>query len=126
MIRNFLLVGLGGGIGSVTRYVCQKWFSENYPHPFPWGTFVVNLIGCFLIGIIYAATEKSALTPQTRLLLNTGFCGGFTTFSAFSNETMNLWRNGENVLAIANVAAHLVLCLGAVWISRAIAYQIWG
>ena len=72
MIKNLLLVGLGGGIGSIARYLCQKWFSENYPHPFPWGTFLVNLFGCFLIGIIYAATEKSsALSPQTRLLLIT-------------------------------------------------------
>ena len=63
MIKNILLVGLGGGIGSIARYLCQKWFSENHPQPFPWGTFVVNLIGCFLIGVIYAAAEKSkALT----------------------------------------------------------------
>ena len=96
MIKNLLLVGLGGGIGSIARYLCQKWFNENYPHPFPWGTFLVNLSGCFLIGVFYAASEKSAvLSPQTRLLLITGFCGGFTTFSTFAFENVSLLRTGD-------------------------------
>ena len=96
MIKNILLVGFGGGIGSITRWLCQKWFGENYPHPFPWGTFVVNLIGCFLIGLIYEASEKSlAISPQMRMLLVTGFCGGFTTFSTFSYENMLFLRSGD-------------------------------
>jgi len=96
MIKNVLLVGLGGSIGSIARYLCQKWFAENIQHPFPWGTFVVNLLGCFLIGVIYAAAEKTTLlSPQTRLLLITGLCGGFTTFSAFAFENMSLLRNGD-------------------------------
>src|SRR5690242_1946848 len=95
-MKNILLVGLGGGIGSMLRYLCQKWFGENYPQPFPWGTFIVNLIGCFLIGMIYAASEKAtAITPQTRLFLAAGFCGGFTTFSAFAFENMNLLHNRD-------------------------------
>jgi len=90
------MVGLGGSIGSIARYLCQKWFAENIQHPFPWGTFVVNLLGCFLIGVIYAAAEKTTLlSPQTRLLLITGLCGGFTTFSAFAFENMSLLRNGD-------------------------------
>ena len=109
MIKNLLLVGLGGGIGSIARYLCQKWFNENYPHPFPWGTFLVNLSGCFLIGVFYAASEKSAvLSPQTRLLLITGFCGGFTTFSTFAFENMNLLRTGDmlyfSIYTVASVA----------------------
>jgi CrcB protein len=97
-MKNLLLVGLGGGIGSMLRYLCHKWFSENYPQPFPWGTFIVNLLGCFLIGVIYAASEKSpALTPQTRLFLMAGFCGGFTTFSTFAFENMNLLRSGDTI-----------------------------
>ena len=96
MIKNVLLVGLGGSIGSIARYLCQKWFAENIQHPFPWGTFVVNLLGFFLIGVIYAAAEKTTLlSPQTRLLLITGLCGGFTTFSAFAFENMSLLRNGD-------------------------------
>ncbi|HLG40515.1 MAG TPA: fluoride efflux transporter CrcB [Chitinophagaceae bacterium] len=110
MIRNILLIGLGGGIGSIARYLCQRWFNENYPHPFPWGTFVVNLAGCFLIGVIYAASEKSTfLTPQIRLLLITGFCGGFTTFSTFAFENMNLLRSGDTVYFLFYTIGSVVL-----------------
>ena len=110
MIRNILLIGLGGGIGSIARYLCQRWFNENYPHPFPWGTFAVNLAGCFLIGVIYAASEKSTfLTPQIRLLLITGFCGGFTTFSTFAFENMNLLRSGDTVYFLFYTIGSVVL-----------------
>jgi len=112
-MKNLLLVGLGGGIGSMLRYLCQKWFSENYPQPFPWGTFLVNLIGCFLIGVIYAASEKStALTPQTRLFLSAGFCGGFTTFSTFAFENMNLLRGGD-------ISYFLIYTIGSVMLGIA-------
>ena len=123
MIKYILLVGLGGGIGSITRYLCQKWFAANYPHPFPWGTFVVNLIGCFLIGVIYAASEKSAvLSPQTRLFLATGFCGGFTTFSTFAFENMNLLRSGDTsyffLYTIGSVVLGITGVLGGVAIMK--------
>jgi CrcB protein len=121
MIKNFLLVGLGGGIGSIARYLCQKWFNENYPHPFPWGTFAVNLAGCFLIGIIYAASEKTTvLSPQTRLLLITGFCGGFTTFSTFAFENMNLLRSGDTIYFLIYTIASVVLGITGVFGGMAI------
>ncbi|HEY2721194.1 MAG TPA: fluoride efflux transporter CrcB [Chitinophagaceae bacterium] len=98
MIKNLLLVGFGGAAGSIARYLTQKWFNETYPQPFPWGTFTVNLAGCFLIGLIYGVIEKtSLLSPQVRLLLVTGICGGFTTFSTFAFENMNLLRSGDNL-----------------------------
>jgi CrcB protein len=121
MIKNFLLIGIGGGIGSIARYLCQKWFNENYPHPFPWGTFTVNLAGCFLIGIIYAASEKAAvLSPQTRLFLITGFCGGFTTFSTFAFENMNLLRSGDGVYFLIYTITSVVLGIAAVFSGIAI------
>ena len=121
MIKNFLLVGLGGGVGSMARYLCQKWFNENYPHPFPWGTFAVNLVGCFLIGIIYAASEKtSVLSPQIRLLLITGFCGGFTTFSTFAFENMTLLRSGDAIYFLIYTIASIVIGIGGVFIGMAI------
>ncbi len=121
MIKNFLLVGLGGGVGSMARYLCQKWFNENYPHPFPWGTFTVNLVGCFLIGIIYSASEKtSVLSPHIRLLLITGFCGGFTTFSTFAFENMNLLRSGDSIYFLIYTIASIVLGIGGVFIGMAI------
>jgi len=116
MIKNLLLVALGGGIGSTARYLCQKWFNENYPHPFPWGTFLVNLFGCFLIGVIYAASEKStAISPQTRLLLITGFCGGFTTFSTFAFENMSLLRSGDFLYFSIYIVASVALGIAGVF-----------
>ena len=121
MIRNFLLIGLGGGIGSIVRYLCQKWFNDYYPHPFPWGTFTVNLVGCFLIGLLYAASEKaSVLSPQTRLLLITGFCGGFTTFSTFAFENMNLLRSGDVLYFSIYIVASVALGIAAVFAGVAI------
>jgi len=110
MIKSILLVGLGGGIGSIARYLCQKWFASSLPLTFPWGTFVVNLIGCLLIGVIYEASEKSAvLSPQARLFLATGFCGGFTTFSTFAFENMNLLRSGDTAYFLLYTIGSVVL-----------------
>ena len=84
------------------------------------------LFGCLAIGLLsHLAETRGIFTAETRTLVFIGVLGGFTTFSAFGNETINLWREGESSLAMLNVSAHLVLCLGAVWLSRAVAYQIW-
>jgi CrcB protein len=121
MIKNILLVGLGGGIGSMARYLCQKWFSENYPQPFPWGTFVVNLIGCFLIGVVYAASDKStALSPSARLFLAAGVCGGFTTFSTFAFENMNMLRSGDSFYFLLYTVGSVVLGIVGVFAGVAI------
>jgi CrcB protein len=121
MIKNLLLVAVGGGVGSIARYVCQKWVSENHVHPFPWGTFVVNLAGCFLIGVVYAAAEKTTfISPQIRLLLITGFCGGFTTFSTFAFENMNLLRSNDSLYFLTYAVASVVLGIGAVFAGIAI------
>lgn len=114
-MKSLLIVGLGGGLGSILRYLCQKWVYEIYPHPFPWGTFIVNIAGCFLIGIFYSLSEKSALfTTEWRLLLTTGFCGGFTTFSAFAFENLNLLRTGDTVYFFLYIIASVVLGIAAV------------
>ena len=124
---KLFLAGIGGFIGSALRYsvsgLVQGWSRSI---DFPYGTLAVNLIGCLAIGFLSQLAEsRGYFTAEARTLVFIGILGGFTTFSAFSNETMNLWREGESLLAVVNIAAHLVLCLGAVWISRAIAYQIW-
>lgn len=126
MLKVFL-AGAGGFIGSALRYsvsgVVQN-FSRSID--FPYGTLAVNFLGCLAIGFLSQLAEtRGYFTAETRTLVFIGVLGGFTTFSAFSNETMNLWREGETLLSTVNVAAHLVLCFGAVWISRAAAYQIW-
>ena len=124
---KLFLAGIGGFIGSVLRYSVSGFVQDlSRSIDFPFGTLAVNLIGCFAIGFLSQLAEtRGSFTAETRTLIFIGVLGGFTTFSAFSNETINLWREGESLLTTINVAAHLVLCLGAVWLSRAMAYQIW-
>ncbi len=124
---KLFLAGIGGFIGSVLRYSVSGFVQDlSRSIDFPYGTLAVNLLGCFAIGFLSQLAEtRGFFTAETRTLIFIGVLGGFTTFSAFGNETMNLWREGESFLAATNVAAHLVLCLGAVWLSRAVAFQIW-
>ncbi len=125
---KLFLAGIGGFIGSTLRYAATGYVQQlGRSIVFPSGTLAVNLIGCFIIGFLSQLAESRGLfTAESRTFVFVGILGGFTTFSAFGNETMNLWRDGQSTLALANVAAHLLLGLGAVWISRALAYQIWG
>jgi CrcB protein len=119
MGSNILIVGLGGGAGSILRYLCQKWISESYQHNFPLATFLVNILGCLLIGIFFGLGEKGdILSPQTRLLLVTGFCGGFTTFSTFAFENMNLLRTGDHLYFLLYVFGSVVLGIAAVYIGN--------
>ena len=125
---KLLLAGIGGFIGSSLRYAIsgyvQLWSKSI---AFPYGTLAVNLIGCFAIGFLsYLAESRGMFTAETRTLIFIGVLGGFTTFSAFGNETINLWRDGENLLAALNITAHVILGLGAVWLSRTVAQQMWG
>lgn len=112
MIVPILLVGLGGALGSIVRYACQKYFADNFTHSIPWATFAVNITGCLLIGIFWGITFKSfQLNENWKLFLMTGLCGGFTTFSAFTLESIGLIRENKMGLFFLYVAASLVLCL---------------
>jgi fluoride exporter len=93
--KILLLIGTGSFIGGVLRYWVSFPFLHRYPHGFPWGTLLVNIIGCFCIGILYGYAEKGFLPKEWRLFLATGVLGGFTTFSAFSNESVTLFNNGQ-------------------------------
>ena len=87
----FLLVFLGGGIGSVCRYAMATTLQKNFPGPFPIGTFFVNLLGCFAIGLVGAlGLERAAISPEARTFIMVGILGGFTTFSSFAWESLGL------------------------------------
>ena len=111
MIRNFLLVALGGAGGSVLRYMLS-----NINTSFPWGTFAVNVLGSFLIGLLVGLMSKGVLSPEMKLLLVTGFCGGFTTFSTFANESFSMMKAGDALQMALYLAASVVIGILAVWL----------
>jgi CrcB protein len=115
-----LLIGLGGFVGSIARYGLSGLVHARLGTAFPWGTLAVNVLGCFVIGVLSQLAEgRMAISPEARALLVFGFLGGFTTFSAFGNETIDLFRSGTPMLAWAYIAVQLVATLGAVWAGRA-------
>lgn len=126
-MTNILLVGIGGFIGSVLRYLASGYVQQAVKSvDFPYGTLAVNVIGCFIIGFLaQLAEERGAFTSESRLFVFTGFLGGFTTFSSFGNETLNLARDSQMMNAFANVGANVILGLLAVWLGRTVAYLIW-
>jgi fluoride exporter len=96
MIKTLLLVGSGGFLGSISRFLASRYIQNIFPSAFPFGTFLVNVSGCLFIGLIYGFADRSSLlTPGWKLFLAVGFCGGFTTFSTFANENLALLRDGN-------------------------------
>jgi len=117
IIKNILLVGLGGGLGSMARYACQKWVADNYAPHFLWGTFAVNITGCLVIGIFWGLAFKSfAVNESWKLFLMTGLCGGFTTFSAFTLEGMGLLQQQRVFLFLLYFAASVFIGLAATFL----------
>jgi len=124
---SMMIVALGGALGSVLRYLLGTWTQAlTRSIDFPYGTLIVNLLGCFAIGFLAQLAEsRGAFTSDTRMFVFIGILGGFTTFSSFGNETINLLREGETWNALANVGANVIFGLLLVWLGRAIAYWIW-
>ena len=124
---NILFVGLGGALGSIARYLVSTWVQTAAKNiNFPFGTLTVNLVGCFVIGFLAQLAEaRGIFTSESRAFVFIGILGGFTTFSSFGNETLNLARGGEFWNALANIGLNVVIGLLAVWLGRTIAYLIW-
>jgi CrcB protein len=122
---RILLVGLGGGIGSIARYWLSGALERAVPATsFPLGTFVVNVAGCLVIGILAGlADARGLIGPDARAFLFAGLLGGFTTFSAFALETVNTLKAGSAAVAMTYVAASVVLGIGAAWLGRALVMQ---
>lgn len=110
-MKAFLWVFLGGGIGSMGRYALALWL-KRFASAFPIHTLAVNLLGCLLIGFLTGYLAKHA-NPSASLLLVTGFCGGFTTFSTFSLESLTLFNTGHSTMAMVYIATSFIVCLAA-------------
>lgn len=96
MLKILLLIGSGSFIGGVARFVTSRYIQNSIVSAFPYGTFFVNIIGCFLIGLFYGISDRGNLmSAEWRMFLTVGFCGGFTTFSTFANENISLLRDGN-------------------------------
>jgi CrcB protein len=117
IMMKFLMVGIGGGIGSVLRFWVSSYLGERMGARFPYGTFAVNVTGSFLIGLVVTlVTNKADGDPHWRYLLPIGFIGGYTTFSAFEYETFRSMQDGKVLVASLNVVLSVTLGLAAVWL----------
>jgi CrcB protein len=117
----YLLIALGGALGSVARFALNGAISAQFGETFPWGTFLVNVTGSFVIGFFATLTGPEGrvfASAPTRLFFMTGVCGGYTTFSSFSLQTLNLARDGDWLRAGANTVGSVIACLVAVWLGH--------
>ncbi|MBE2236713.1 MAG: fluoride efflux transporter CrcB [Caldilineaceae bacterium] len=121
-MTQILSISLGAVLGANLRFFVSVWASQRLGAGFPFGTFLVNVGGCFLIGLFYGLGEtRLTLTPELRLFFVVGFLGAFTTFSSFSNETVNLMRSGDLWLTLLNIAGNNLCGLLAVMAGAALA-----
>ena len=125
-MTKLLLVGVGGFLGSIARALLSNFVQQTSDSAFPFGTLVVNVIGCLVIGVLSQLGETHELfSAEARSFLFVGVLGGFTTYSSFGNETINLWRGGLGWFALVNIAAQLLIGLGAVLLGRWLAARLW-
>lgn len=116
---SYLLIAIGGALGSVARYWLSGAVAQRFGETFPAGTLLVNISGSLIIGLLAGLTgpdSRILISPTIRQFLMIGICGGYTTFSSFSLQTFTLWREGEWLWAGANCVFSVVLCLAAVWL----------
>jgi len=124
-MKELIYVFIGGGLGSLVRFTLGKWVNTFHNSNFPFGTFAINIIACFVMGfIIGLADQKQFLSPATRLFWTIGFCGGFSTFSAFSSETLTLFQQGQNSTMLLYILLSVVICVTATFGGLLIAERI--
>ena len=122
MIKSLLIVGTGSFIGGAMRYLLSTLMKSVCGQGFPWGTLMVNLLGCFLFGMLFAVFGKSSATDNTLyLLLTTGICGGFTTFSTFANESVQMLQQGNTWGFVGYVATSIVAGLALIALGYGVA-----
>lgn len=110
-MKIILLIGIGSFLGGISRYLLSLFIQNKFLSTFPFGTLGVNIMACFLIGIVFGLSERGNFNMEWRLFLATGFLGGFSTFSTFSNETVGLLRDGQIWQASTYIICSVVICL---------------
>ena len=121
-MKTIFYIALGGGLGSVLRYLTTVVMNKYVQTAFPYATFITNVIGCLLIGLFFGYLEKqNAVSQDLKLFLITGFCGGYTTFSAFSNENVQLLQSNQMLIAFLYISLSVFLGLMATWAGLTIA-----
>ncbi|MCX5606674.1 MULTISPECIES: CrcB family protein [unclassified Streptomyces] len=123
---NWLLVVAGAAVGAPLRYLTDRAVQARHDSFFPWGTFVVNAVACLVMGVLTGALLAGGSSGRLQLLLGTGLCGALSTYSTFSYETLRLAERGWKFLAAANVAASVLVGLGAVHLGSQVAHQLFG
>ncbi|MBU3865395.1 fluoride efflux transporter CrcB [Streptomyces sp. 4503] len=123
---NWLLVVAGAMVGAPLRYLTDRAVQARHDSVFPWGTFLVNVVGALVLGLLTGAAAEGAASERVQLLLGTGLCGALTTYSTFSYETLRLAEEGARLFAVANVVLSLVAGVGAAFAGVALAHAIWG
>ena len=119
MLKSILIVGFGGFVGTVARFLIMRYFQFTSTSIFPWSTFIINIAGCLLISLIYGISKKNdVLSPEIRLFLTVGICGGFTTFSTFSNDAFLLIREQEWIRFALYTSFSVFIGLMAVYLGR--------
>jgi fluoride exporter len=126
-MKAYVWIAIGSAIGGVARYWCSGVAARLIGETFPWGTLIVNVVGSFIIGFFATLTAPDGrvfASTTTRQFVMVGLCGGYTTFSSFSLQTLNLMNDGEWLQVGANISASVVLCLLAVWIGHVLAVSV--
>jgi len=124
---TYIWIAAGSALGGAFRYWCSGVAARLIGETFPWGTLLINILGSFVIGVFFTLTGPDGrliVSPNIRQFVMVGLCGGYTTFSSFSLQTLNLIRDGEILYAGANIVASVLLCMLAVWIGHIMAAQI--
>ena len=124
---TYLWIAVGGALGSVARYACSALMAGAVGETFPWGTMFVNVLGSFVIGFFatFTGPDGRMLVPgDLRQFVMVGVCGGYTTFSSFSLQTLNLAQDGQYARASLNIVLSVVLCLASVWLGHAAALSL--
>ena len=127
IVMSYFWVALGGALGSVARFWCSGFVAQTVGGTFPWGTMLVNVVGSFIIGFFATFTGPDGrlfVSTEARQFVMVGLCGGYTTFSSFSLQTLNLLRDGQLIQAGANIVASVLLCMLAVWLGHIAAAQL--